>query len=303
MKVLQMSRIQCPGYVLIISSMVFSTAPAWAGPFAPAGGDPSSPAINIDDPGIVLWANDSSTVSRGLVKIDNPALGYASFGGPDGSTLSDPQWGPWNTVNSAPVGKPSYGPDYGYGVALGQGGSAVLKFDRPITDGPGADFAVFGTAFQAGWIKPAFVEVSSDGQNFVRFPAVSLTQTSTQLGSFDMMDPTNLNNLAGKDPMNWGTPFDLSQLAGTSGLDIHNITQVRVVDCVGDIDPNYATHDSLGNIINGPWPQESSYGAFGFVLAGVGVVNAVPEPSSMALLLAGVAVGGYWRMRRGSSRR
>ena len=76
-------------------------------------------------------------------------------------------------ANTAPIGEPPQPPSTSYAVALGQGGTATLTFAQPITNGPGYDFAVFGNGFSDGhpeWVKPAFVEVSSDGVNFFRFP-------------------------------------------------------------------------------------------------------------------------------------
>src|SRR5262249_24540781 len=140
-----------------------------------------------------------------------------------------------------------------YGAALGQGGTATVTFARPITNGSGGDFAIFGNGFGTGsnseWVKPAFVEVSSDGVNFFAFPSVSLTSTASQVASGGTLDPTNLYDLAGKDPLGWGTVFDLNELAGVSPLlNVNDITAVRLVDCIDDVDPLYASHDSLGNI-------------------------------------------------------
>jgi hypothetical protein len=56
---------------------------------------------------------------------------------------------------------------------------------------------------------------------------------------------------------------------------------VRVVDVVGSINPFHATYDSLGNIVNDPWPTASS--SSGFDLDAVGVLNVVPEPSTAML--------------------
>ena len=75
------------------------------------------------------------------------------------------------------------------------------------------------------------MEVSSDGQSFFRFPSYSLT--SAPVGSFSSIDPTNINGLAGKYRGGYGTPFDLSSLAGQSGLDVNNVRYVRIVDIVG----------------------------------------------------------------------
>ena len=76
------------------------------------------------------------------------------------------------------------------------------------------------------------------------------------------------------------------------------MTEVRIIDCVDDIAPAYATCDSLGNVINVPWPAYSSAGSEGFCLAGVGVINAVPEPGTFSLAIAAVAVAAFWLRRR-----
>ena len=193
-------------------------------------------------------------------------------------------------------------------LRLGQGGTATLTFAQPITNGAGYDFAVFGNGFSVGtqeWVKPAFVEVSSDGVNFFRFPSVSLTQATTQVGSYGDLDPTNLYDLAGKDPAGYGTQFDLSEMAGVSPLlNVGAVTEVRLVDCIGDINPAYATYDSQGHIVNGPWPASSLAGSEGFCLAGVGVMNEVPEPTTLVLAASGMAaVAMYCWQRRACKRR
>jgi hypothetical protein len=271
------------------------TAVAGAGNFPPPGGLPGATAIVDTDPRIVEWAS-GAMIQRGLREIDNPALGYAFYGGLNGGTTSIGA----ATANGAPLGPPPQPPQATYAVALGQGGIATLTFDRPITNGPGADFAVYGNGFTssvsgtaiAEWVKPAFVEVSSDGVHFFRFPAVSLTPAQPQVASGGTLDPTNLYNLAGKDPAGYGTPFDLSELAGVSPmLDISDVTEVRVVDCVGDINPDYATYDSQGNVINSPWPASSFVGSEGFALAGVGVINVVPEPGTFTMVVVCFVAG------------
>ncbi|MBR4803769.1 MAG: T9SS type A sorting domain-containing protein, partial [Bacteroidales bacterium] len=157
-------------------------------------------------------------------------------------------------------------------VSLGDSGVAVLTFETPIANGEGADFAVYENSFGDGFLELAFVEVSSDGQRYVRFPSTSNTPTATQVGSFaNNMDPTLMNNLAGKYRIGWGTPFDLEELRDSAGIDINNITHVRLVDCIGTIDTQYCTYDANGNIVNDPYP--TAFNSGGFDLTGVAVIN------------------------------
>lgn len=262
-----------------VLGVVFSSSIVLAGPYSPAAGQPGSTAISRDDANITEWASGVVNYSRGPMDIANPDLGLASFG--DGSDAL----GSGTTVTS-----------------LGDGGSITLSFDLPITDGAGADFAVFENSFSGTFLELAFVEVSSNGTDFFRFPSVSLTQTSTQVGGFGTLDPTNLYDLAGNFSENYGTPFDLSELTDVSPLlDINAVTQVRIVDVVGRItpidgNPNWApSTDSLGNLINDPY--STPFPSSGFDLDGVAVLHVVPEPTG--LVLAGVVmVAGLFRRRR-----
>jgi hypothetical protein len=146
----------------------------------------------------------------------------------------------------------------------------------------------FITSLPLAYLELAFVEVSTNGTDFVRFPSESLTQTTTQIGGFGVLDTTNIDGLAGKYQAGFGTPFDLSQVAGLSpNVDVSDINFVRVVDVVGSIDPALGSRDSLGNLINDPYP--TAFPSGGFDLNGVGVIHAVPEPTGVALLAIGVA--------------
>jgi len=60
-------------------------------------------------------------------------------------------------------------------LSLGDMGQATLTFDVEIEDGEGWDFAVFENSLDDTFLELAFVEVSSDGEDFYLFPAVSLT--------------------------------------------------------------------------------------------------------------------------------
>jgi len=157
-------------------------------------------------------------------------------------------------------------------MSLGDGGIATMMFAQPIMDGPGPDFAVFENSFEDYFLELAFVEVSSDGVHFVRFPATSLTNADKQIGPFDRIpDVRKLNNLAGKYRGGYGTPFDLSELNDSVGIDIESITHVRVIDVIGSIDPRFASYDAQGNIVNDPWP--TPFSTCGFDLDAIAVIN------------------------------
>ncbi len=218
--------------------------------FAGPVGHISTTAIHKDSIVFKSWAN-SCTVIRGYQDVANTALGYVNVG-----------------VDTNGINKAGDNPV----VTLGDGGSAILTFPVPISDGVGADFAVFENAFDDGFLELAFVEVSSDGINYFRFPATSNTQTQTQIGPYDYVgDATMINNLAGKYRALYGTPFDLNELQGIVGLDIQNITHVKIIDVVGSLNPLYASYDINGNAINDPYPTDFPNG--GFDLDAVGIIN------------------------------
>lgn len=260
-------------HVLAAVGMIPTVADA--GPYSTTG-------ISANDSSFVEWAS-SCTVTRGYMNIADPSKGYASFG-----------------ADSVGIGKADTDV-----VSLGDAGSAILTFKHPITNGAGNDFAVFENAMTSGsnrFCELAFVEVSSDGVNYFRFPSVSLTQTTTQIASYGLLDPSNLYDLAGKDLAGYGTGFDLSELAGVSNLlDVNNVQYVKVIDVVGDIDPAYASYDSLGNIINDPWP--TAFPSGGFDLDAVGVIHSVPEPGCLAMLVPAAAAGFILYQRRRRIRR
>lgn len=268
-------------------TLAMAVAPARAG-FDPQVGVEGSLGIPATSPLFQGWASTVVDFSPGPQNIAVPGSPPANVGSPSGAL----------------------GPISGSVVSLGDGGSITLGFDAPIANGSGFDFAVFENGFLLGatgthlaYLELAFVEVSSDGENFFRFPSTSLTQTDAQVGGFGPLDARDLDNLAGKHIAGYGTGFDLEDLVGVSDLlDVNNVIQVRLVDVVGSIDPAYGSYDSYGNIINDPFP--TPFGSSGFDLAGVGVINfaspaAVPEPSSLVMGLCGlVALAAVARRRR-----
>lgn len=210
--------------------------------FAPGVGEDGTTAIIASDANIINWAK-TCTVNRGLLNIADPDGALAGSGSADSAT----------------------GESDGMTVSLGDGGTAILTFDPPIRDGNGFDFAVFENGFtslEGDFLELGFVEVSSNGEDFVRFEGTSLTPNDVQIGSFGIIDPTQINNLAGKYYSGYGTPFDLSELEGNSDLNIQNITHVRIVDVIGTIEEEYASFDANDNKINDPYPTAFPTGGF-----------------------------------------
>lgn len=224
--------------------------------YAPPAGQVGTTAIHKDSSTIVAWATGVEVV-RGLIDISNPSAehegsNYASFGTPE-EALGAAEG---NTMNI---------------VSLGDGGMATLTFAKPILNGEGHDFCVFENGFSDTYLELAFVEVSSDGNRFVRFPAISLTQTDTQIDGFGSLDATKIHNLAGKYRQGYGTPFDLEDLIDSADIDLNNITHVRIIDVVGSINPLYARYDSQGNAINDLF--KTPFNSGGFDLDAIGVIH------------------------------
>ncbi len=232
--------------------------PAAMGPFCGVVGTTGCTAIAYNDNRIKAWAT-GCTLVLGSQNLSDPSAPVVTYGTAD------------EAVGAASTSTMDV-------VSLGDGGSATLTFEKPIANGDGYDFAVFENSFNDYFLELAFVEVSSDGERFVRFPATSLTQTARQITS--SVDPTYINNLAGKYRVGYGTPFDLNELRDSAGLDINNITHVRVIDVVGSIDPELGTHDAFGHIINDPFPT-ITYSA-GFDLDGIAVLNQKTERIELA---------------------
>jgi hypothetical protein len=240
--------------ILIIAWLCFNGTVA--AQFSPAADLPGTTAIYKDSSAFVEWATGCS-VLRGPMNIANPSLGLASAGD--------------STCAIGPAGINGT-------VSLGDGGMATLTFAHPVTNGDGFDFAVFENGFMTNdsnlaFLELAYVEVSTDGYRFVRFPAITDVQDTTQLGNGSSMDCSQLYNLAGKYVADYGTPFDLSELSDSGGIDINNINYIRIIDVVGSVDSAYGTRDSRDLLVNDPWP--TPFASCGFDLDAVGVIHAV----------------------------
>lgn len=234
--------------VLVLACFVSQFALA-QGPFAPAAGEPGTTAMFKDSSAFIGWATQC-IVERGPQDIQQAGAGNASHG-----------------IDSNGTGMAQANGI----VSLGDGGTATLQFDGVVFNGPGPDFAVFENSFSDFFLELAFVEVSSDGVNFFRFPCSSLTDTTVEVDGFGSVDPTELYNFAGKYRGGYGAPFDLDELAGTAGLDVDAVTHIRLIDVVGTLDDQYATYDSDGRKINDPFPTPFASG--GFDLDAIGVIH------------------------------
>lgn len=176
--------------------------------------------------------------------------------------------------------------EIGDGKAAGQ---VTLQFTggiqtQPIRNLPGADFVVFengtvassdtgGAGVGGVFAELGYVEVSSDGVNFARFPSIS--QTAGAVGMYGSINPTNVFNLAGKHVNaygnSWGTPFDLADLTGhpsvvSGAVNLAAIRYVRVVDIPG----NGTYLDSNSHSIYDAWV---TFGSGGVDLEAVGAIS------------------------------
>lgn len=258
--------------LILCASFLLSIIEAKA-QYAPQTPLQGNTAIAQVDARFVDWAS-GCTVKRGWLDIADTSLGHPTLG-----SENDAIGFPGSSV-----------------LSLGDSGVAVLTFNYNIYNGNGADFAVFENGFAnpendaLAYLELAFVEVSSDGINYFRFPASSSMQDTVQIDNFTYSDASKYNNLAGKYISGYGTPFDLEELKNTAGLDINNISHVRIVDVIGSVNPLYGSTDKDGHIINEAYA--SPYPSAGFDLNGIGVINSL-KPTSIKDLNNNLAVKIY----------
>lgn len=222
--------------------------------FPPRAGEPGSTAIHKDSLIFTSWGI-SAVLNRGYQSCVDTALGKTTVGN-----------------EASAIGKAG---ENGV-VSLGDGGSIVIEFDPPIRNGSGFDFAVFENGFfykdSLDFLELAFIEVSSDGIHFFRFPAESSTQSLFQVDTFDGLDTRKIYNLAGKYTYGFGVPFDLDEITDHSNLNKENIRFIKVIDVVGSLDSNFVSRDKNENPVNDPWPTPFPNG--GFDLDAIGVIHA-----------------------------
>ena len=155
-----------------------------------------------------------------------------------GNVLGPPRGGP--TPQSSPQEL----------LSLGNGGSITLEFADYVTDGSGADFIAFENPIISGnsvFTETAFVEVSQDGKNFVRFPSVFNADGEGGTGN-----PANYINLAGVHPVYANPPTVSATDPAVAGGDQFDLKDVGLkwIRYVRIIDTGYNSVDSRGNLID-----------------------------------------------------
>lgn len=231
--------------VLALPSSLLAQA---LGPFAPAAGNLGSTAISQDTSLIKAWANQCN-ITRGYQNIANTSAGLVTFGA---------------AINATGMAD-------GQVVSLGDAGEALYTFNPPLQNGSGADVAIFENGLSDTFLELAFVEISSNGVDFYRFAATSLTDTLNQIGAFGPLEASNLHNLAGKYRAGFGVPFDFEELANQPNLDISAVSHLKIIDVVGAINPSLANYDQNGRAINDPYP--TAFASGGFDLDALAILN------------------------------
>jgi hypothetical protein len=206
---------------------------------------------------------------------------------------------------------------YNYLAGTGHGpASLTLSFDTPITNGLGADFAAFENGFVSDHTTGAgsfagemfaelgYVEVSTNGTNFARFPSSFLNYPGGEglpaNTNYLTLDVSNIHNLVGQHANNygqsWGTAFDLDDLLNNPlvlyGLvDLNEINYVRIVDIPGD----GTFEDAQNNSIYDPWV---TWGTGGLDFDALGVIHQAAVPVPAAVWLFGSGLLGLMGVRR-----
>jgi hypothetical protein len=239
--------------ILLISGLFFSGF--MFGQYPLPAGQPGTSAMYKDSTAFIAWAS-TCVIERGYLNFADTSF-IDSVSNSNKTTYGDDH--------------DATGPADDLVVSLGDHGSALLGFDIPIVNHAGPDFAVFENSFSDSFLELGFVEVSSDGQRFVRFPSVSLTPDNKQVSTFDTIDATKIHNFAGKYRHAYGTPFDLEDIKDSVGIDLNNIIYIRIIDVIGCIQGSFVSIDSQGHKVNDPWPTPFYTG--GFDLDAIGAIH------------------------------
>ena len=163
-------------------------------------------------------------------------------------------------------------------LSLGTGGSVTVGFAESVVDGPGVDLIVFENAFftlgtKNTFSEVAYVEVSSNGVDFLRFPTrfagiirtPTITRGSTispftygaqpagsyegMTGAMPVLANVAMNTIDPLDPtVAGGEAFDLADLA-QEPLVLPGIVDLQSTDFVRIVDLGNIGYDSHGRVI------------------------------------------------------
>ncbi|MAE60201.1 MAG: hypothetical protein CMJ49_02475 [Planctomycetaceae bacterium] len=281
----------CSGVFVALLGLTL-TPTALAGPYSKGADDPNNP-FDAPLPGFTGPAGDGVVTAGNVVNplfLDwattvadySPAPGVGAIWSDPATALGEVTGNNFHIVSLGDLDQPAI--DNGDPT-----GTITLQFNTTIANGPGPDFATFENAFINGtatdpntglsfgllFAELGYVEVSTDGSTFARFDSTSSTPTPAGGQAFLTVNPTDVHNLVGKHinagGQSWGTPFDLSQLAGHAAVlsgqvDLFDIQYVRIIDIPGSGD--YL--DSHGAPIYDPWVTVDSSGVD---LEAIGVIH------------------------------
>ena len=142
-------------------------------------------------------------------------------------------------------------------TTLGNGGDVTLGFDVVLTNGPGADFSVFENGFQFSggvFAEVCFVEVSTNGVDFARFPTRYGGEPGPH-GDFDALPWATFAGLSGGTPVvanvltNSVDPFD-PVLSGGESFDLADLSEDTLVQA-GLVDLDQIHFVRLSDLVAG----------------------------------------------------
>lgn len=222
--------------------------------------DTTCPAPGATPTRVLLAALLLAAAAQATDPLDCAVQSAGFLPGPSGETSANEALGP-------PLGAGLFEGSFDT-TTLGVGGVLTLELGNRCVDGIGADLLVCENPFLVGggptsFVEACFVEVSSDGTHFARFPAryagppgPFLPFTGNPPGwyaGFAGVHPVRANPAAGVDPQDLvnggGDAFDLADLAGhpavlSGDVDLTDIAFVRLLD----IESGGATDDAGATI-------------------------------------------------------
>ena len=192
-----------------------------------------------------------------------------------------------------------------HAASLGVAGWTVLQLDEPALDGPGTDLIVCENPFfvsgapETAFVEALFVEVSTDGNTFARFPA-EYGGPAVQAPPFAGVDPAwyfgfagvlpvSADPAKGVDPLHvvhgGGDAFDLGDLTDdpavlAGDVDLFDIRYVRLVDVRSGVDT-----DDLGTIVYDAGLDANASADIDALVAVNTLVNLVPQRPAVELEL------------------